>query len=138
MSSRKNRQAVAVALCAVALVGLRAASAAGTDLEGPFFSVGGDAATEQCNDSQITIDYDVAYDAALKGYGVSAARLSGLDEQCQGYDVVVSLNGPGGAPLAEITAEVRAPQMDVVVPASTPVGADQLTGVSVVLREVGD
>ena len=78
---------------------------------------------------------DVAYVAALHGYGVSAARLSGLDERCQGYDVVVTLSGPGGAPLAEMTAVVAASEMDVVVPAATPVGADELTGVSVVLRE---
>ncbi len=51
-----------------------------------------------------------------------------------GYEVIVSLNGPGGATLAEMTAQVEATQMRVAVPAGTPVAAEQLTGVSVVLR----
>lgn len=136
MLKRRNRKAASVALVAVAMIGLRTASAAGADLGGQDILIGDDAAA-QCSSSQVTVDYDVAYDAALQGYGVSAARLSGLGERCQGYDVVVTLSGPGGAPLAEMTAVVASSEMDVVVPAETPVGADQLTGVSVVLKEAG-
>lgn len=134
MLSSRNRKAASVALVAVAMIGVRTASAAGADLGGDQILIGNDTA-EQCSSAQVQIDYDVAYDAALQGYGVSAARLSGLDEHCQGYDVVVTLSGPGGASLAEMTAVVASDRMDVVVPALTPVGADQLTGVSVVLRE---
>ncbi|WP_149203802.1 hypothetical protein [Actinotalea subterranea] len=134
MISRKNRQAASVALVALALVGVRAASAAGLDLGGEQILIGSQS-TERCSSSQVDIDYDVAYDASLQGYGVSAARLSGLDERCQGYDVVVTLSGPGGVSLADITAVVDAPDMAVVVPAATPVSAEQLTGVSIVLRE---
>lgn len=136
MLSSRNRKAASVALVVVALVGLRTASAAGADLGGDQILIGDDTA-EQCSSAQVQIDYDVAYDAALNGYGVSAARLSGLDEHCQGYDLVVTLSGPEGAPLAEMSAVVASSEMDVVVPAQTPVGADQLTGVSVVLREAG-
>ncbi|NCT92529.1 hypothetical protein GXB85_16455 [Cellulomonas sp. APG4] len=135
MLSSRHRKAASIALVAVALIGVRAASAAGVDLAGDQILVGEDAAAAACSSAQVQIDYDVAYVAALQGYGVSAARLSGLDERCQGYDVVVTLSGPGGAPLAEMTSVVAASEMDVVVPAETPVGADELTGVSVVLRE---
>ncbi|HEY3437758.1 MAG TPA: hypothetical protein VGK35_08735 [Actinotalea sp.] len=134
MNSRKQRKAAAVALVALALVGVRAASAAGADLSGQQILIG-DTGAEQCSSSQVHIDYDVAYDASLQGYGVSAARLSGLDERCQGYDAVVTLSGPGGVPLAEVTAVVDASDMRVVVPAATPVSAEQLTGVSIVLRD---
>ena len=96
----------------------------------------GSGAGELCTDSAIEVDYDVAYDAGLKGYGVTAAQLSGLDEQCEGYDVIVSLSGPGGAMLAEMTTAVVGTQMRVEVPAGSPVAAEQLTGVSVVLRSV--
>ena len=136
MNSQRNRKAAAVALVAVALVGVRAASAAGADLGGQQIMIGSSSA-EQCSSSQVQVDYDVAYDASLRGYGVSAARLSGLDERCQGYDAVVTLSGPGGAPLAEVTAVVDASTMRVVVPAISPVSAEQLTGVSVVLRDAG-
>lgn len=133
LNSRKNRKAAAVALVAVALVGLRTASAAGADLDPQQLFVGSDTA-EQCSSSTVTVDFDVMYDAALNGYGVSAAQLSGLEDGCQGYDVVVTLSGPGGAPLAEMTAVVDGPEMRVAVPASSPVAAEHLGGVSLVLR----
>ena len=133
MTSQRNRKAAAVALVALAMVGVRTASAAGTDLGGQQILIG-DSSAEQCSSSQVQIDYDVAYDAALQGYGVSATQLSGLDERCQGYDAIVTLSGPGGVLLAEVTAVVDASDMRVVVPAATPVSAEQLTGVSVVLR----
>lgn len=136
MNSRKNRKAASVALVALALLGVRAASAAGIEVGGRDVLVGGDTA-EQCSSAQVQVDYDVEYDATLQGYGVSAARLSGLDEHCQGYDVVVTLNGPGGVSLAELSAVVDASDIDVVVPAVTPVSAAELTGVSVVLRDAG-
>ena len=134
MNSHKNRKAASVALVAVALLGVRAASAAGADLDGQQILIGSSTNAE-CSTSQVQIDYDVAYDATLQGFGVSAAQLSGLDERCQGYDVIVSLSGPGGVALAEIAAVVDGSQMRVEVPVTTPVAAEQLTGVSVVLRE---
>ena len=96
----------------------------------------GSSTAEQCNSSQVTVDYDVAYVAELSGYGVTAAQLSGLAAECEGYDVIVSLSGPGGASLAEMTAAVSGTQMRVEVPAGSPVAAEQLAGVSVVLRSV--
>lgn len=96
----------------------------------------GSSVAEQCSSSQINVDYDVAYDVELSGYGVIAAQLSGLDERCEGYDVIVSLSGPGGATLVEMTAAVSGTQMRVEVPAGSPVAAEQLTGVSVVLSSV--
>ena len=134
MNSHKNRKAASVALVAVALLGVRAASAAGADLDGQQILIGSSTNAE-CSTSQVQIDYDVAYDATLQGFGVSAAQLSGLDERCQGYDVIVSLSGPGGVALAEIAAVVDGSQMRVEVPVTTPVAAEQLTGVSIVLKE---
>ena len=132
MNSRKSRKAAAVALIALAGLGVRTASAAGADFSVKEILIGSSTA-EQCSSSAVEVDYEVAYDAALKGYGVSAAQLSGLDAQCQGYDVIVSLSGPGGATLAEMTAVVSGVEMLVQVPVGTPVAAEQLTGVSVVL-----
>lgn len=135
MKRSKHRKAASVALVAVALVGIRSASAAGADLSETLLV--GSSTAEQCSSSQVQVDYDVAYDAALQGFGVSAARLSGLDERCQGYDAVVTLSGPGGVRLAELTSVVRESQMTLAVPAATPVEAEQLTGVSVALSEGG-
>ncbi len=136
MISTRSRKAASVALVAVGLLGIRAASAGGADLGGQQTLVGSDS-TERCSSAQVQIDYDVAYDAALQGYGASVARLCGLGERCLGHDVVVTLNGPGGVPLAELTAVVTASEMDVVVPPATPVAAERLTGVSVVLSGAG-
>lgn len=130
--NRRTRKAASVALVALALVGVRTASAAGVDGSGAEILVGGDEG-QGCSSSVVGIDYDVAYDAALQGYGVSAARLSGLGAECQGDDVVVTLSGPGGVALAEVTAVVGASEM--TVPVETPVPAEQLTGVSIVLRD---
>ncbi|MDT0167019.1 hypothetical protein Q9R32_15815 [Actinotalea sp. AC32] len=131
MVSTKNRRAASVALVALALVGVRAAAAAGGGIGDELLVAS--TTTELCSSSDVRIDYDVTYVAALQGYGVSAARLSGLDERCQGYDAIVSLSGPGGALLAEGSAVVDGTEVTVVVPAETPVAADDLTGVSVVL-----
>lgn len=137
MKNASARRAASVALLALALLGVRAAGALGADAYGSAILVGG-TGNDDCGRSTIAVDYDVDFDLDLQGYGVSAARLSGLDERCQGYDVVVTLNGPGGVPLAEMARQVDATRMRVAVPADTPVSAEQLTGVSVVLsRETG-
>ncbi|MCU1431800.1 MAG: hypothetical protein JWP95_905 [Actinotalea sp.] len=132
MMNSRHRKAASVALVAVALVGVRTASAAGADLGGQQILVG-DQGSQACGGSAVRVDYDVAYVAELGGYGIGAADVSGLDARCVGYDVVVTLSGPGGVALAEVTAVVDAGQMSVVLP--VPVAAQELTGVSVVLRE---
>lgn len=135
MDSR-TRKAASVALVALALVGVRTAAAAGAGegLGAQEILLGADE-LQGCSPSEVGIDYDVAYDAALQGYGVSAARLSGLDAACQGRDVVVTLSGPGGVPLAEVSAVIGASEMTLAVPAGSPVAAEQLTGVSIVLGD---
>lgn len=135
MSSRRTRQAASVALVALAVIGVRGASAWGAG--SPQEILVGSEEAEQCAASAIEVDYDVAYDAALRGYGVSAAQLSGLDERCQGHTVMVSLSGSGGTTLAEMTAVVAGETMRVEVPAATPVSAEHLAGVAVVLTSAG-
>ncbi len=135
MDSRISRKVTSVALVALAVLGVRTASAAGLGISPQQVAVGSSTA-EQCNSSQVKVDYDVAYVAALNGYGITAAQLSGLDAQCEGYDVIVSLSGPGGVTLAEMTAAVDGTAMRVEVPAGSPVSAEQLAGVSVVLKSV--
>ena len=132
MNHAAARRAASVALLALALIGVRAAGAFGSDSLGGSILVGG-SSDDGCGTSQIAIDYDTAYDVDLHGYGVSAARLSGLDERCHGYDIVVTLNGPGGVPLATLSGQVDATQVRVAVPAISPVSAELLTGVSIVL-----
>ncbi|MHA3946761.1 hypothetical protein [Cellulomonas bogoriensis] len=134
MVGRRGRRAVSVLLVALAVVGVRVASAG--DVQGPWVRVGEDT-TAGCGTQQVQVDYDVEYVAELPGYGVSAARLSGLDERCHGHEVLVTLSGPGGVALAELSAQVTGTEMTVVVPAGTPVGAEALTGVSVVLARAG-
>jgi len=133
MNTRGARKLAAVALVGLAALGLRTASAAGGAGD-PLEILVGSQAARACSSSGITVDYDVAYDATLEGYGVTAAQLSGLDARCEGWDVTVSLTGPGGAPLAEMTAMVVGEEMRVEVPAATPVAAEHLAGVAVVLR----
>lgn len=132
MDTRKRRKVASMLLVVVAVLGVRVASASGLGLEGSELFVGSDTA-DWCGSSNISVDYDVAYDAALKGYGVSAAQLSGLDERCQGYEVIVSLSGPGGATLAEMTTVVNGEEVRVEVPPETPVAAEHLAGVAVAL-----
>ena len=136
MKSRMFKKVVSVSLMALAAIGVRAASAAGAGLDSEQILIGSSTA-EQCNSSQISINYEVAYDAVLKGFGVSAAQLSGLDERCQGYEITVSLSGPGGVALAEMTAAVDGHEMRIAVPVATPVAAEQLAGVAVVLASAG-
>lgn len=95
MNTRGARKVAAVALAGLAVLGVRSASAAG-GIGDPFEILVGNQSAEQCSSSRITVGYDVAYDAALRGYGVTAAQLSGLDARCSGWDVTVSLSGPGG------------------------------------------
>jgi hypothetical protein len=132
MNTRGARKVAAVALLGLAAIGVRSAYAA--DGGDPFQILVGSERTEACGSSQVAVDYDVAYDAALQGYGITAAELSGFDERCEGWDVIVSLSGPGGATLAELTAVVAGDRVRVDVPAATPVAAEHLTGVAVVLR----
>lgn len=132
MNTRTARKLTAVALVGLAAVGVRGAWAAGA-ADDPFEIFVGGGETAQCGSSDVAVDYDVAYDATLMGYGVTAARLSGLDARCEGWDVTVSLNGPGGATLAEMTTVVDGEQVLVEVPAGTPVAAEHVAGVAVVL-----
>lgn len=134
MLTTRRRRTASVVLVAVALLGARAASAATGD---PAQVLVGSPTTEACGASTVVIDYDVAYVAELYGHGVSAVRLSGLDARCQGHDAVVTLNGPEGAPLAEMSVTVTGGDARLVVPAETPVAAAGLTGVSLVLRGGG-
>jgi hypothetical protein len=128
------RRAISVALAVGAMAGLPVAGALGAGTPHPVL-FGADTDVESCGTSAIKVDYEIAYDQSLRGYGVSAALLSGLDEHCEGRDVVVSLDGPGGVPLAEMTAQVTSTRMRVGTPVGTPVAVEQLTGVSVVLRD---
>ena len=65
MNSR-HRKVASVALVAVALVGVRAASAAGADLGGRQVLVG-DQVAQACGASAVRVDYDVVYVPELGG-----------------------------------------------------------------------
>src|SRR5690606_5013145 len=79
VNSRKNRKAASVARAALALLGVRAASAAGFEVGGQDVRVGVDTA-EQCSSAQAQVEYNVEGDKTMKGYGVRAARLQGTLE----------------------------------------------------------
>jgi hypothetical protein len=122
-----------VTLLVAALGSLPVGHALGASFSTPALLVG-ESASEPCGDQTVDVDYDVAYNVDLGGFGISDVQLSGLGDHCEGYTVSVALEGLGGVPLAEMTTEVAAAQVSVAVPAGTPVSAEQLTGVSVVLK----
>lgn len=127
MLSRKHLTAIGSLVVAVAALGIRAAQAAAPE----DLLVGTSDATA-CSEALVTVDYDVAYSPTLGGYAVTAAHVSGLDPQCAGT-LTVSLTGPRGAPLLELSSPVAAATATLAVPPGTPVRAEAVFGVSVAL-----
>lgn len=94
---------------------------------------GGEAAPPgACVVSRISVGYDVDYDAALGGYAVTRASLSGVPDGCEGREVALTLRGSGDQALAEARAPVTLPST-VVALDGAPVPAEQVAGVSLAL-----
>lgn len=126
MLTRKHLAAVGSFVVALAAFGVHTAQAA------PDNVLVGSAEASACSQALVTVDYDVAYSPEAGGYAVTAAHVSGLDPTCA-TTVTVSLTGPNGAALLELTSPVVAATATLAIPRGTPVRAEAVSGVSVVL-----
>lgn len=127
MLSNKHRIAASTVLVAVAMFGVRTAQAAPADV------LVGASQTSSCASSHVLVDYDVAYSTDAGGYTVDAVTVTGLGEGCLGADLTVTVTGPNGAPLLELSSPVAAATATLAVPPGTLVRAEAISGVSVVL-----
>ncbi|MBD3778519.1 MAG: hypothetical protein IE923_04540 [Micrococcales bacterium] len=94
---------------------------------------GGEAAPPgACVVSRISVGYDVDYDAALGGYAVTRASLSGVPDGCAGREVALTLRGTGDRALAEARTPVTAPSTVVALDGAV-VPAEDVAGVSLAL-----
>lgn len=85
-----------------------------------------------CVVSTIDVGYDVGYDAALGGYAVTSASLSGVPAGCAGREVAVTLRGPADQALAEVRTPVTTPST-VVALTGPAVPVEEMAGVSLAM-----
>jgi hypothetical protein len=85
-----------------------------------------------CVVSTIEVGYDVGYDAAIGGYAVTSASLSGVPDGCAGREVAVTLRGVGDLALAEGRASVTVPST-VVTMDGPAVPVEDMAGVSLAM-----
>lgn len=118
------RRLVAVALVALATLGVREALAQSGDslLQGAS-RAGGCAA--------LSVGYVVDYVPALRGYGVTGAELTGMEPECEGRTVRVTFTSDDGSLLARATARIAAPRTAVVLADPAAIDASRVAGVSV-------
>ncbi len=90
-----------------------------------------------CVVSAIEVGYDVDYDAAIGGYAVASASLTGVPDGCAGREVAVTLRGAGDQALAEGRAAVSTPSTVVAI-TGTAVPVEQMVGVSLAMVADGD
>lgn len=127
-----RRRAAGVALAWLGCVGLAVSMARAWTWDAQEVSSAG-----SCVVSTIDIGYDVDYDAAIGGYAVTSASLSGVPDGCAGREVAVTLRGAADQALAEVRAPVTTPRtvVDLTGPA-VPVA--EMVGVSLVMVTDGD
>lgn len=90
-----------------------------------------------CVVSTIDVGYDVYYDAAIGGYAVTSASLTGVPDGCAGREVAVTLRGAGDEALAEGRAAVTTPST-VVAMTGKAVPVEEMAGVSLAMITDGD
>jgi len=123
----RTRRAAGVTLAWLGCAGLAVSLVRAVTWDGGELAPSG-----SCVVSTISVGYDVAYDAALGGYGVTRASLSGVPDGCAGREVEVTLHGVGDAALAEGRAPVTTPSTVVALDGGA-VPVEQLSGVSLAL-----
>lgn len=85
-----------------------------------------------CVVGTIEVGYDVGYDAAIGGYAVTSASLTGVPDACAGREVAVTLRGAGDQALAEGRAAVTVPRT-VVTLDGPAVAVEDMAGVSLAM-----
>ncbi|HEY0215800.1 MAG TPA: hypothetical protein VGC57_05360 [Cellulomonas sp.] len=126
--SIRARRAVGVTLAWLGCVGLAVSMARAMTWDGLETS----APAGSCVVSEISVGYDVDYDAVLGGYGITAASLSDVPVGCEGRELALTLRGSADQALAEARTAVSAPTTTVGF-APGLVAASDVTGVSVAL-----
>lgn len=116
----------------IVLAGVTAAHASGAPLD-PLAVLTSSSQVSSCQESGVSVEYDVAYSAELGGYAVVATHLDGLATGCDGQSATVVLSGIDGRPLAELTSRIDGggARLTMPVPDHSPVPAADLTSVAV-------
>lgn len=123
----RTRRAAGVTLAWLGCAGLAVSMARAVTWDGGELAPSG-----TCVVSAISVGYDVAYDAALGGYAVTRASLSGVPDGCAGREVEVTLHGAQDEALAEGRAPVTTPSTVVALDGGA-VPVEELSGVSLAL-----
>jgi hypothetical protein len=130
----KNRSAVVLLAVVLGLAGVRGAAAAGVNVLGQSLGAGS-GGVGQCSSQGIDVGYGVGYSEKVGGFAVTSVTLTGISAECVGRHVAVALAGSDGKPMASVKGQVSGADTTITVPVSTPVSAEQLGGVSVVITD---
>jgi hypothetical protein len=76
--------------------------------------------------------YSVAYDSTLGGYKVSGVTVTGIDTNCNGKSISVTLTGAASAALGTIAGTISGTSL-ALTPGSS-IAAGSVTGVSVAIN----
>lgn len=132
MARTKRRKAAALALVAVGVAGLSIASAAQLNLNSASLGAGM-TAVASCQEEPIDVGFANSYSTAAERYDATAVTLSNVQEACQGLSLKITLTDADGVVLGtELTGTVATAASGSYA-LSTPVSAEDVTGVAVVI-----
>lgn len=94
----------------------------------------GNVAVQSCQATAPNSTYDVAYDSTLQGYKIADVVVTGLDANCAGKAVDVTLTDSGNASLADITGTVPGSGGSLTLTPSSTVAASSVAGVAVAIN----
>ena len=95
----------------------------------------GNASVASCQASGTpTGTYSVAYDSTLPGYKVSGVTVTGLDSNCAGKTVSVTLTGTGNSNLGTVTGAVPGGGGSLAMTPGSSISAAAVTGISVAIN----
>lgn len=95
----------------------------------------GNATVASCQASGTpTGTYAVAYDSTLPGYKVSGVTVTGLDTNCAGKAISVTLTGTGNSNLGTVTGTVPVGGGSLAMTPSGSISAAGVTGLSVAIN----
>lgn len=106
--------------------------AASLNVSGGDLGAGSDTVAA-CDPDGVTASYTVAYDSGIPGYGVSGVQVTGIDNNCMGQQLSVTLTDNGGNQLASSSTTVSGATQAVTF--SPSVSASAIEGIHVVIAE---
>jgi hypothetical protein len=93
----------------------------------------GDSIVASCDTDGLTADYTAVYSATANAYEVTTVELGGVAVACNTQQVQITLSGAANSSLNETTATVNAVSGAQTITLSTPVSAQSVTGLHVVI-----